>query len=1242
MDGKLDEAFEFNAENVSKIIPKDKVLSDDKSNVKITASATFAPFIHAFINAHGPNEHHLESFNELIKSEYGLKQILTQIFSIQKDIVPEKKDKAPPSENDSIEHIELSIKFVKVSYRKPTFALPNGALDLMTPQWARNNSRTYSSPIYVDIVIVTKAYMKDSTKDPIIRTSNLNNYQLATLPIMVRSILCTTHNISHAELIARQEDPRDPGGNFIIQGRDFSVNSVETITHNALHVHKNMAKDEFVRGIFISKPGDGFENSYQVTIRLHTNFMISVQFGSEPLTQLVIPFYMIYRMFGMTADMDIINTVTYCATSYLDTANVRQKGGFDSYELRNKMNDILAKSIYEAPVPRGTPLNKDKDFEPIKYNRVPSEIITFIAAKISPIKSKELTDNMIRFNNTEFLAKVDSYLFPHMGGSNERILKLRLLGQCIEILLKTHLNVMQPSDKDSYFNKHIFSPAFVTSKEFKRAFHNTVIKPLKTKMANTLKTQPYSSVDLVNVFQTAVKPTDLERAMIRAIQSGKNEVIIGQRAVVNRIMSQDITWKNQLFYISIMRTISPSGKPVSNTSQRAIDMRSVHTTTINSICFIQTPETGDKVGKPRQLAILARLSLSTSSEVLSRILLDDPDIYPLEMITEAQILEENMTRVFINGKWIGVTPVVTHDLAKKYRIKRRKGEIDLYTSIYVIVMTLDIHFSTEQGRIIFPLLVVEDTDHGQDILLTDKDLVGFAYGTTTIEQLEQRGVIDYIAPEEQDNCLIAEDYKTLRMNAHNELLRYTHCQIPQGLLGYTALSSPFGNYTDTVRVSYMTSHARQTCGWPTLNFGYRCERKLYVQTYVEYPLIQSVVTPHCYPNGTNMMIAYCPFEGYNQEDSAIVNASSCDRSMATITYYTYVDAILEKGQKIMNPDASNTQLIINANYSKIKNGLPEKNTIINRDDVVIGRVMETNKEGHGVKFIDQSVVYRMSEPAIVVDHLPEINSEGKTVHKIKLRACRRITPGDKVSSRYGNKSIASNLLPACELPVTVEGEIPDVIIDAQGISKRMLLGQINECVMSMLAAKIGAVIDGTTFSHIDHDALKIALEECGIKEWGFKRMIAGRTGEEYKALICLCSNYYFRLQKFVIDGMYAVCTGPTDALTRQPLRGKSIRGGLRLGEMEKDAFMAHGSMFAFREKFNNNSDGFTLYVCRNCGKTAIYNASKEIYYCKICENDVEIVALSSTWMVNIFNQQLGAAHFNIRYHLKPVTFYEQK
>jgi DNA-directed RNA polymerase beta subunit len=108
------------------------------------------------------------------------------------------------------------------------------------------------------------------------------------------------------------------------------------------------------------------------------------------------------------------------------------------------------------------------------------------------------------------------------------------------------------------------------------------------------------------------------------------------------------------------------------------------------------------------------------------------------------------------------------------------------------------------------------------------------------------------------------------------------------------------------------------------------------------------------------------------------------------------------------------------------------------------------------------------------------------------------------------------------------------------------------------------------------------------------------------------------LQKFVIDEHYATRTGPTSALTRQPLDGKNNDGGLRLGEMEKDVFCAHGTMRALFEKFYKDSDGIDLPICRICGNRAVVNEKMGIYKCKYCGDNADIVNVASSWVSNLF------------------------
>jgi DNA-directed RNA polymerase beta subunit len=168
------------------------------------------------------------------------------------------------------------------------------------------------------------------------------------------------------------------------------------------------------------------------------------------------------------------------------------------------------------------------------------------------------------------------------------------------------------------------------------------------------------------------------------------------------------------------------------------------------------------------------------------------------------------------------------------------------------------------------------------------------------------------------------------------------------------------------------------------------------------------------------------------------------------------------------------------------------------------------------------------------------------------------------------------------------------------------------------------------------------MSKYGIKFMGYEPMFNGRTGEEYNAMICICPTYYMRLQKFSTDSVHSIARGAVNPLTHQPLKGRNVDGGLRMGEMEKDALTAHGSMNAFYEKFYQHSDKYMRYICRNCGLAAIYNNATEQYMCKICVNKVDITAVSSSWVTNVIDHNLKGSHVLLRWKPKRLTFYDAK
>lgn len=242
------------------------------------------------------------------------------------------------------------------------------------------------------------------------------------------------------------------------------------------------------------------------------------------------------------------------------------------------------------------------------------------------------------------------------------------------------------------------------------------------------------------------------------------------------------------------------------------------------------------------------------------------------------------------------------------------------------------------------------------------------------------------------------------------------------------------------------------------------------------------------------------------------------------------------------------------------------------------------------------------------------------------------------SSRTGNKGIVGKRTNRMDMPYCEDGLIPDIMVNSHSIPTRMAVNQIIECVLAQIAAHKGAHIDATAFMPVNiKEALRV-LQEYGVEYGGHRRMYNGATGLYIDTHIFTGPTCYQRIQKFARDEQYAIRTGPTSALTRQPLDGKNNDGGLRHGEMEKDVFCAQGAMMALFQKFYDDSDGIKLPICRNCGNPAVVNETIGMYKCKICGDGADIVRVNSSWVANILNHENSAMNIKMKYKLAPLQY----
>lgn len=219
------------------------------------------------------------------------------------------------------------------------------------------------------------------------------------------------------------------------------------------------------------------------------------------------------------------------------------------------------------------------------------------------------------------------------------------------------------------------------------------------------------------------------------------------------------------------------------------------------------------------------------------------------------------------------------------------------------------------------------------------------------------------------------------------------------------------------------------------------------------------------------------------------------------------------------------------------------------------------------------------------------------------------------NSRNGQKGTIGITLKGSDMPFTARGVTPDLCLNPHAIPSRMTIAQLIETLLCKKVAIDGTEADGTPFNQVDVEGIKNALEKLGYQRNGYEYMYNGMTGEKLKVMICIGPTYYQRLKHQVEDKIHSRQRGPRTLLTRQPPEGRSRDGGLRLGEMERDAIIAHGIALFLKEKLMDTSDAYSTFVCDKCGLFAqryyrrgslSHATSNDVYFCPACKNYTEI------------------------------------
>ena len=838
-----------------------------------------------------------------------------------------------------------------------------------------------------------------------------------------------------------------------------------------------------------------------------------------------------------------------------------------------------------------------------------------IDCSIAEVITKFSSNNNRAFMREDYMKNyIRHYILPHMPGNNYKN-KASYIGYAVKLLLDFVAGKIKETDRDQYSNKRIETPGYLMG-QLLRKLYSKLIVDIRQAVQKDINSHNYN----VNV-KRIIKSSGIENGFKFSLATGnwnlgttKNTVSmyavkVGVAQVLNRL--------NYSAMLSHMRRINT---PIDKKG-KLVKPRQLNGTSIFTTCPAETPE-GQSVGIVKNMSLTTSMTTNSSDQGIINMLL-----YKFKIESLEDISYNHSVKVFVNGKWIGQTsePMIIID---ELRDMKRKCLIHFETSISFNFDLEEIVIYTDGGRCYHPLFVVKDNQ-----------IVWQGEKVKEFKDYIRNGWIEYLDVEEMENAMIAMKVGDLQ----KPNVQFTHCEIhPSLMMGVCAATIPFSNHNQAPRVAYQSSMGKQAIGHYISNMDERMDSMCHILMNPQKPMVSSKLGAYLHndvlASGENIIVAYCCYSGQNQEDSVILNQSALDRGLFRSFFYrTYKDeekssATPNAEERFCNPsNVKGCKGLKYGSYDHIDTtGIVKKGVAVQGNDILIGKIVpissHTTRQVRDMAYRDGSTTVRHKEGGVVDKVIVTNNTEGHRLVKVRLRQERIPVIGDKFASRIAQKGTVGMVFREEDMPVTESGIVPDLIINSHALPSRMTTGMLIETLLGKVGAMEAELQDGTPFEHVDMEEIMDRMESVGYQRMGNETMYNGMTGEQMKSQVFIGPTYYQRLKHMVQDKCHQRSKGAVQILVRQPNEGRSAQGGLRIGEMERDAIMSHGMSMFLQERFFKCSDEFYVHICDSCGLIANVNEEKNIFSCKKCNNYIHFSKIGIPYAAKTLFMELNGMH----------------